>query len=89
MATTNENLKAAFAGESQANQKYLAFAKVAEKAGFSNIAKLFRTTAQAESIHAEGLLNLFILKHLKQDLKQGGESVASRLHGAKLSSEKI
>ncbi len=56
MATTNENLKAAFAGESQANQKYLAFAKVAEKAGFSNIAKLFRTTAQAESIHAEGHL---------------------------------
>ncbi len=54
MATTNENLKGAFAGESQANQKYLAFAKEAEKAGFSNIAKLFRTTAQAESIHAEG-----------------------------------
>jgi rubrerythrin len=56
MSTTNENLKDAFAGESQANQKYLAFAKEAEKAGFSNIAKLFRTTAQAESIHAEGHL---------------------------------
>ena len=54
MSTTNENLKEAFAGESQANQKYLAFAKEAEKAGFTNIAKLFRTTAQAESIHAEG-----------------------------------
>ena len=56
MSKTNENLKEAFAGESQANQKYLAFAKEAEKAGFSNIAKLFRTTAQAESIHAEGHL---------------------------------
>jgi rubrerythrin len=56
MATTHENLKEAFAGESQANQKYLAFAKEAEKAGFSTIAKLFRTTAQAESIHAEGHL---------------------------------
>ena len=54
MATTKENLKEAFAGESQANQKYLAFAKEAESKGFANIAKLFRTTAQAERIHAEG-----------------------------------
>ncbi|MEI8032356.1 MAG: rubrerythrin family protein [Chlorobiaceae bacterium] len=56
MATTIENLKESFAGESQANQKYLAFAKEAEKAGFSTVAKLFRTTAQAERIHAEGHL---------------------------------
>ena len=54
MATTKENLKEAFAGESQANQKYLAFAKEAESKGFANVAKLFRTTAQAERIHAEG-----------------------------------
>lgn len=57
MATTKENLKEAFAGESQANQKYRAFAKKAEKEGFPNIAKLFRTTAEAEKIHAEGHLN--------------------------------
>lgn len=56
MATTVDNLKAAFAGESQAFQKYLAFAKEAEKAGLPNIAKLFRTTAQAERLHAEGHL---------------------------------
>lgn len=56
MPTTTENLKDAFAGESQANQKYLAFAKSAEKEGFANIAKLFRTTAAAEKIHAEGHL---------------------------------
>jgi rubrerythrin len=56
MPTTTENLKDAFAGESQANQKYKAFAKKAEKEGFSNIAKLFRTTAEAELIHAEGHL---------------------------------
>ena len=56
MATTTENLKDAFAGESQANQKYKAFAKKAEKEGFANIAKLFRTTAEAERIHAEGHL---------------------------------
>lgn len=56
MPTTIENLKDAFAGESQANQKYRAFAKAAEKEGFVNIAKLFRTTAEAERIHAEGHL---------------------------------
>jgi rubrerythrin len=56
MASTKENLKAAFAGESQANQKYRAFAKKAEKQGFANIAKLFRTAAEAERIHAEGHL---------------------------------
>jgi rubrerythrin len=57
MATTTDNLKDAFAGESQANQKYRAFAKKAEKEGFANIAKLFRTAAEAERIHAEGHLN--------------------------------
>src|SRR5512141_380308 len=56
MPTTIENLKEAFAGESQANQKYRAFAKKAEQDGFSNIARLFRTTAEAERIHAEGHL---------------------------------
>src|SRR5512143_3158542 len=56
MATTIENLKEAFAGESQANQKYRAFAKKAEQDGFPNIARLFRTTAEAERIHAEGHL---------------------------------
>lgn len=53
---TKDNLKEAFAGESQANQKYRAFAKKAEQDGFSNIARLFRTTAEAERIHAEGHL---------------------------------
>lgn len=54
MATTLDNLKDAFAGESQAFQKYSAFAKKAEQDGFPNIARLFRLTAQAEKIHAEG-----------------------------------
>lgn len=56
MPSTTENLMEAFAGESQANQKYRAFAQKAEKEGFANIAKLFRTTAEAERIHAEGHL---------------------------------
>jgi rubrerythrin len=54
MAT--DDLKEAFAGESQANQKYRAFAARAEQDGFPNIARLFRTTAEAERIHAEGHL---------------------------------
>ena len=54
--STPDNLKEAFAGESQANQKYRAFAKKAEQDGFPNIARLFRTTAEAERIHAEGHL---------------------------------
>ena len=57
MPTTQENLKEAFAGESQANQKYRAFAKKAEREGFPNIAKLFKTAAEAERIHAEGHFN--------------------------------
>ena len=47
MATTQENLKEAFAGESQASQKYRVFAKKAERDGFPNVAKLFRTASAA------------------------------------------
>jgi rubrerythrin len=57
MASTPDNLQDAFAGESQANRKYLAFAKKAEAEGFANVAKLFRTAAEAETIHAHGHLN--------------------------------
>jgi rubrerythrin len=56
MPTTLDNMKDAFAGESQANQKYRAFAKKAEQDGFPAVARLFRTAAEAERIHAEGHL---------------------------------
>jgi rubrerythrin len=56
MTTTAENLKEAFAGESQANRKYLAYAKKAEQEGYANVARLFRTAAEAETIHAHGHL---------------------------------
>jgi rubrerythrin len=56
MPTTNENLAVAFAGESQANRKYLAFARQAEKDGFAQIAKLFRAAAEAETLHAHAHL---------------------------------
>jgi rubrerythrin len=49
---TSENLKEAFAGESQANRKYLAFAKKAQQDGFGQVAKLFRAAAAAETVHA-------------------------------------
>jgi rubrerythrin len=53
---TKENLKAAFAGESQANRKYLAYAEKAEKDGYAQVAKLFRAVAAAETIHAHAHL---------------------------------
>ncbi len=49
---TKENLMAAFAGESQANRKYLAFARKAEKDGFKNVGRIFQAIAEAETIHA-------------------------------------
>ena len=52
LAKTRENLKDAFAGESQANRRYLAFAKEAEKEGLVSVAKLFRAAAYAETVHA-------------------------------------
>ena len=56
MDKTQENLMTAFAGESQANRKYLAFAQVADKEGLTQVAKLFRATAAAETIHAHAHL---------------------------------
>ncbi len=56
MSKTEENLKEAFAGESQANRRYLAFAKQADKEGRSQVAKLFRAAAAAETVHAHAHL---------------------------------
>ena len=52
MPNTTQNLKVAFAGESQANRKYLAFARQAQKEGYPQIARLFRAAADAETLHA-------------------------------------
>lgn len=72
MTDTIHNLKEAFAGESQANQKYRAFAKKAEKEGFANVARLFQAAAEAERIHAEGHLRAL----------EGICSTAENLHAA-------
>ena len=54
---THENLKAAFAGESQANRRYLYFAKVADVEGYPEVAMNFRETAEGETGHAHGHLD--------------------------------
>ena len=54
---TNDNLKTAFAGESQAHMRYTLFADKAEEEGFKNIARLFRAIAYAERVHASNHLN--------------------------------
>ena len=77
MATTDSNLKEAFAGESQANRKYLAFAKKADAEGRPQIAKLFRAVAAAETVHAHA--HLRVMKGVgdtKQNLQAaiGGEA---------------
>jgi rubrerythrin len=54
---THQNLKEAFAGESQANRRYLYFAKAADIEGYSEVAGLFRDTAEGETGHAHGHLD--------------------------------
>ena len=58
MSNTQENLKTAFAGESQANRRYLFFADKAEKEGHPQIARLFRAVAEAETVHARNHLEV-------------------------------
>ncbi|MFH1786925.1 MAG: rubrerythrin family protein [archaeon] len=77
MGKTDENLKAAFAGESQANRAYLAFAKRAEKDGKKNIANMFRAIAEAETVHAHNHLGIMNgVKDTKENLKKAIEGEA-------------
>jgi len=69
---TVDNLKNAIAGESQANRRYLAFARKADEDGFSQVAKLFRAAAEAETVHA--------LNHLR--IAGDVRSTAENLEGA-------
>jgi len=63
MSKTNENLQSAFAGESQANRKYLFFAEKADEEGHKQIARLFRAAADAETVHARN--HLKVMKGIK------------------------
>lgn len=68
--STEENLKAAFAGESQANRKYLAYAAKADEEGYPGVAKLFRAAAEAETIHALAHLKVMgVVKSTAENLK--------------------
>lgn len=71
MSNTEKNLKEAFAGESQANRKYLAFAKKAEEEGYKTVAALFKAAAEAETIHAHNhLRELKGIKSTKENLME-------------------
>lgn len=74
MTKTDENLKAAFAGESQANRRYLAFARKAEEEGFTQVAKLFKAAAEAETVHA--LNHLRITGQIKSTLENVDAAVS-------------
>ncbi len=71
---TTENLQDAFAGESQANRRYLAFAQKADSDGFPQVAKLFRAAAEAETIHAHTHLRAMDgIKSTEENLKAAVE----------------
>jgi rubrerythrin len=78
MTKTDENLKAAFAGESQANRMYLAFAKKAEDEGFHQIAKLFKAAAEAETVHA--LNHLRVMGQVKSTIDNLGTAVSGETY---------
>ena len=70
MSKTDENVQNAFAGESQANRKYLFFAEKADKEGHKQIARLFRAAADAETAHARNHLNVIQgIKSTKENLQ--------------------
>jgi rubrerythrin len=74
---TTDNLKEAFAGESQANRKYLAFAKKADEEGLFQIARLFRAAAEAETVHAHN--HLTVLKGIKTTEENLKEAIAGEV----------
>lgn len=78
MSKTEEYLREAFAGESQANRKYLAFAAAADKEGYPQAAKLFRAAAEAETIHAHN--HLKALKGIKSTKENLQEAITGETH---------
>jgi rubrerythrin len=74
MTKTNEHLKSAFAGESQANRRYLAFARKAEEEGYTQVAKLLKAVAEAETVHA--LNHLRITGQIKSTLENLNTAVS-------------
>jgi rubrerythrin len=83
MTKSEKGLQEAFAGESQANRKYLAFAKKAEAEGFKQVAKLFRAAAEAETVHAHN--------HLRElgGIKSTRENLTEAIHGESYEFQKM
>lgn len=75
---THDNLQAAFAGESQANRKYLAFAKKADQDGYPQVAKLFRAAAEAETVHAHA--HLRVMGGINDTAENLKEAVSGEAH---------
>lgn len=78
MDRTTKDLMDAFAGESQANRKYLAFAEKADKEGYPQVARLFRAAAAAETIHAHN--HLRALKGIKSTKENLEEAITGEMH---------
>jgi len=78
MAKTEQFLKEAFAGESQANRKYLAFAAKADQEGYPQAARLFRAAAEAETVHAHN--HLRVLKGIKSTKENLQEAITGETH---------
>ena len=78
MSKTEQSLKEAFAGESQANRKYLAFAVKADQEGYSQVARLFRAAADAETVHAHS--HLKVLNGVKSTKENLQEAIAGETH---------
>ena len=78
MSQTEKNLQEAFAGESQANRKYLAFAKKADREGYPKVANLFRAAAEAETVHAHA--HLRVLKGVNSTAENLKEAIAGETH---------
>lgn len=78
MTRSDQNLMQAFAGESQANRKYLAYSKQAEKEGFPQVAKLFRAAAEAETVHAH--THLRTLGNIKSTAENLRDAIAGETH---------
>ncbi len=78
MNKTDKNLMVAFAGESQANRKYLAFARQAEAEGYIQVAKLFKAAAEAETVHA--LNHLKISGNVKSTLENLDDAVSGETY---------
>ncbi|MDA8126887.1 MAG: rubrerythrin family protein [Deltaproteobacteria bacterium] len=78
MSKSEDALKEAFAGESQANRKYLAFAAKADQEGYPQAARLFRAAAEAETIHAHN--HLRVLKGIASTRENIQEAVEGETH---------